>query len=403
MGWALGSATVFAPASRATVGLGVTQIIGWGTTFLMPAVLGRYMQDDLGLPTEAIFLGVTVSYAVGAIIAPRIGHRIDRTGARLIMSLGSIVYALAIGLLAVAQGSVLYFLGWTVMGLASTLALNVPSSIALAQVAGPRARQAIAVLSIIAGFASTAFFPFTGALQAMFGWRGTLLIFAGMHLAICLPIHFLALPRTVPIPATTTTAPTTAGGVPPEQRSRVYMLLNISLAAGSFVYTGFIIHAIEILRAVGHSEAAAVFLASLIGPSQVGIRIFELLFGHRYSFMMSAVIGSVMLPFGLGLMLIDGGNSVVVIVCILAYGISNGLKAVQRATLPLALFGRSEFGHYMGRLAVAQGVMSAASPTVLAFMISRTGAAGTLWLTFTFGMVSLVTMIMLARIAKTVR
>ncbi|MBV8392006.1 MAG: MFS transporter, partial [Alphaproteobacteria bacterium] len=318
MGWALGSATIFAPAGRATLGLGITQIIGWGTTFLMPAVLGRYMQDDLGLPTEAIFLGVTVSYAVGAIIAPRIGRRIDRTGARLIMSVGSLVYAAAIALLAVAQGATLYFLSWVVMGIASTLALNVPSSIALAQVAGPRARQAIAVLSIIAGFASTAFFPFTGALQAMLGWRGTLMVFAGMHLFICLPIHFLALPRTSPAPASTTAAPTGGGGVPASQRSRVYLLLNISLATGSFVYTGFIIHVIELLRAVGHSEAAAVFLASLIGPSQVGIRIFELLFGHRYSFMMSAVIGSAMLPFGLALMLIDGRNSVVVIVCILA-------------------------------------------------------------------------------------
>jgi len=34
------------------------------------------------------------------------------------------------------------------------------------------------------------------------------------------------------------------------------------------------------------------------------------------------------------------------------YGVSNGLKAVQRATLPLALFGRAQFGAYMGRLAL---------------------------------------------------
>ena len=36
------------PAARATAGLGFTQIVGWGTTFLMPAVLGRHIQDVAG-------------------------------------------------------------------------------------------------------------------------------------------------------------------------------------------------------------------------------------------------------------------------------------------------------------------------------------------------------------------
>ena len=39
-----GGVTV-SPAARATAGLGFTQIVGWGTTFLMPSVLGRHIQD----------------------------------------------------------------------------------------------------------------------------------------------------------------------------------------------------------------------------------------------------------------------------------------------------------------------------------------------------------------------
>ena len=38
---------ILSPAVRATTGLCVTQIIGWGTTFLMPSVLGRHMERDL--------------------------------------------------------------------------------------------------------------------------------------------------------------------------------------------------------------------------------------------------------------------------------------------------------------------------------------------------------------------
>ena len=60
---------------------------------------------------------------------------------------------------------------------------------------------------------------------------------------------------------------------------------------------------IEILRGLGHAPASALLLASLIGPAQVGIRLFEMMFGHRYSIMRSAVLGSAMLPVGIGLAL----------------------------------------------------------------------------------------------------
>jgi MFS family permease len=400
---ALGGATIFAPVGRATLGLGVTQIIGWGTTFLMPSVLGRYIQDELGMASELVFAGITVMFGVGALFAPRIGRLMDRTGPRLIMSGGSLVYALSLALLALCQGPVVYFLAWAGMGVASTLALNTPSSIALAQVAGPRARQAIAVLAIIGGFASTVFWPLSGALIVLVGWRGTVLIYAAMHLLVCAPIHFIALPRSAPALPQTTAAPASGGGLPAEERPHAFLLLNITLSFGAFVFTGFIIHIIEILRGLGHPPASALFLASLIGPSQVGIRIIELAFGHRYSFMASAVMGSAMLPLGIGLLLIDGGNSAIAVVCILAYGISNGLKAVQRATLPLALFGRGQFGAYMGRLALPQGILSAAAPTVLAAVLDRFGASGALWLTFIFGAISLVAMILLARRSRAIR
>ncbi|MBS0224108.1 MAG: MFS transporter [Proteobacteria bacterium] len=400
---ALGGATIFAPVGRASLGLGITQIIAWGTTFLMPSVLGRQIQDELGLPSELVFAGITVMFGVGALFAPRIGRLMDHTGARLIMTAGSLLYALSLTILAFCQGPVVYFLAWIGMGAASTLALNTPASIALAQIAGPRARQAIAVLAIIGGFASTIFWPLGGALVALFGWRGTVLTYAAMHLLICTPIHFAALPKTPPPPPNPTAAHAASGGLPTEERPYAFLLLNISLSFGAFVFTGFIVHVIEILRGLGHPPASALFFASLIGPAQVGIRVIELVFGHRYSFMTSAVMGSAMLPFGLCLMLIDGNNAAIVIVCILAYGISNGLKAVQRATLPLALFGRSQFGAYMGRLALPQGILSAISPTVLAAVLDRFGALGALGLTFAFAMISLIAMILLARRSRTIQ
>lgn len=395
------------PAARsthlATVGLGFTQIVGWGTTFLMPAVLGRHMQESLGLASEVIFAGITVMFGIGALAAPRIGRLIDRSGARLIMAAGSVLYAVSLAALAFAQGMASYLLCWAAMGIASTLALSTPSSIALAQIAGPSARRAIAMLAIIGGFASSVFWPLSGALDAAVGWRDTLLIYAAIHLLACAPVHWLVLPRRPPphhLAATTAPAPS---GVPAEARSRAFLLLSLTLASGAFVFTGAMVHMIELMRGLGHGAATAVFLASLIGPSQVMVRIFELLFGHRYSIMNSAVFGSAMLVLGLGAALVAGGNFVMALLCIVSYGIANGLKAVQRATLPLALFGRGQFGAYMGRLALPQGIVSAAAPPLIAAVLSNYGTTSALLVVFAAALLSFVTMILLARLAGNVR
>jgi MFS family permease len=369
----------------------------------MPAVLGRHMQDSLGLASEVVFAGITVMFGVGALLAPQVGRLIDRTGARTLMASGSALYAVSLAALAFSQGLVSYLLCWAAMGVASTLALSTPSSIAIAQVAGPGARRAIAMLAIIGGFASTVFWPLSGALDVAVGWRGTLLVYAAIHLFACLPVHLLVLPRQPPAHHLAAAANPAASGVPSEVRSKVFLLLSVTLSSGAFVFTGAMVHMIELMRGLGHPAASAVLLASLIGPAQVTVRVFELLFGHRYSIMNSAVFGSATLVLGLGVALIDGGTFVVALACIVSYGIANGLKAVQRATLPLALFGRGQFGAYMGRLALPQGIVSASAPPVIAAVLSSYGTAGALWLIFAAALLSLISMILLARLARNIR
>lgn len=398
---------ILSASARATglavVGLGLTQIVGWGTSFMMPSVLGRPIELELGLPSEIVFGGITVMFGMGALAAPRVGRLIDRRGARRIMALGSLFYAVGLAALALSQGLTTYLLGWAVMGVASTLALNTPASVAIAQLAGPGARRAIALLSIIGGFASSVFWPLGGALDTWIGWRGTLLVYAALHLLLCAPLHLLVLPRTPPEPPRATAGATAASGVPDDRRSTAFFLLSVMLASGAFVFTGAIVHMIEIMRGLGHAPATAVFLASMIGPSQVGVRIFELLFGHRYSLMGSAVFGSAMLPLGVAAAMVAGGHWPVALFCIFTYGIANGLKAVQRATLPLALFGRAQLGSHMGRLALPQGILSASAPPILAAAMAAWGAMGALWLILAAGTISLVAMILLARLARSVR
>ncbi len=393
---------IVTPAAKATIGLGLTQIVGWGTTFLMPSVLGRHIERDLGLPSEIVYGGITVMFGVGALFAPRVGRLLDRTGARSVMTVGSIVYALSLAALSFSQGLATYLLCWAAMGIASTLALNTPASIALAQVAGARARQAIAVLAIVGGFASTVFWPVSEALEVFFGWRGVLLIYAAIHLLVCAPVHLLTLPGRVKA-GPQAAAGATAAPAPSDHTRRIFLLLAIAFSCGAFIFTGFIVHAIGVLRGLGHDPASALLLASLIGPAQVAVRLIELVFGHRYAISSSALFAAAVLPLGLGLALLAGGNFAIALLCLVAYGIANGLKAVLRATLPLALFGRAQFGTYLGRLALPQGIVSAAAPPVLAAVMANYGAEGVLGLTFIVATVAFAATVLLVRTSGPVR
>lgn len=393
---------IVTPAAKATIGLCLTQIVGWGTTFLMPSVLGRHFERDLGLPSEIVFGGITVMFGVGALFAPRVGRLLDRTGARSVMAIGSVVYALSLAALSSSQGLASYLLCWAAMGIASTLALNTPASIALAQIAGSRARQAIAVLAIIGGFASTVFWPLSEALEVFVGWRGVLLVYAAIHLLICTPVHLLVLPGR-PIVGPQSAAGPTVAPPPSDKTRRIFLLLAIAFSCGAFIFTGFIVHAIGVLRGLGHDPASALLLASLIGPAQVAVRVVELVFGHRYAISTSTLFAAAVLPLGLGLAFLAGGNFAVALLCLVAYGIANGLKAVLRATLPLALFGRAQFGTYLGRLALPQGIVSAAAPPVLAAVMANYGAEGVLGLTFIVATVALIATVMLVRVSGTIR
>src|SRR5580700_7512600 len=91
------------PLARLIGGLGVGQIVGWGSSFYLPTIFAGDMAHDTGLSEEVIFAGVTVMLLVSATLAPSLGRWLDRGGARAIMTIGSVVLALSLCLIALSS------------------------------------------------------------------------------------------------------------------------------------------------------------------------------------------------------------------------------------------------------------------------------------------------------------
>src|SRR4029434_8716488 len=86
-----------------------------------------------------------------------------------------------------------------ILEVTSVLVLYDAAFAGLSQVAGSKAaRRAITQMTLLGGFASTVFWPLTHYLAEQMDWRSIYLIFALIHLALCLPLHLLVLRKERP-------------------------------------------------------------------------------------------------------------------------------------------------------------------------------------------------------------
>ncbi len=367
------------PVGRATAVLAVTQVTGWGTTFYLPALVGRDMARDLGLGTELVFFGVTLMVAVMAVLSPWLGKRMDRVGAAGTLILGSIVFALALVALGFARGPASYCAAWILIGVGGSLGLSLPGFTALAQVAGRSARRSMSVLMLFTGLASSITWPLTGALDAAVGWRWVCFIYAGVHVLLCLPLHAFVLPRRsasgggdAPVPS--------PSAVTSDGRRFAVLVMAPCFALAGFVGWGLSLHVLEMLELSGLSTAAALTLASSMGLLSTVARVADFMLAQRASPMTSALIACGLVVASFAVMLPAIGSSAAAIVFIALYSFGNGLFAVSRATLPLWVFGSAAYGTFAGRIAFGQNVANAIAPVVLAFVIERHGLGPAMWL-----------------------
>ncbi|MFM7569897.1 MAG: MFS transporter, partial [Betaproteobacteria bacterium] len=81
---------------HAVIALGITQIIGWGTTFYVPAILARPIADDLGLPLLGVLGASSWALLLSGLLSRRIGALIDRHGAASILTSASLLAGCAL-------------------------------------------------------------------------------------------------------------------------------------------------------------------------------------------------------------------------------------------------------------------------------------------------------------------
>ncbi len=364
------------PTVHAVVALSVTQLIGWGATFWLPAVTGPAMASDLGMSLPMIMTGPTVMLIVMAMAAWPLSTIFERYGARPVMVLGSPLGAAGLLVMAFAQGPVSYAVAWIMIGLAGAGMLTTPAQIAVAEIAGEKAREALGLLILAGGLTSTIVWPLTALLQAQWGWRATTLLYAAIMLLVCTLLHWTMLARR---PKEKSAVKTTAEPAVID-RPR-FALLAMSFAANGFVTWGFALTIIIMFEAGGLDHASALAAAAFIGIAQWAGRMVDFIGGRRWSSFVTGLAGAALFPLSFLVLLLSTSFAGAMLFATL-YGIASGITSVARATLPLQIFPAGAYARASSQLAVPLNLSFAAAPPVFAAILTAGGPHTVLWLAF---------------------
>jgi len=348
--------------------LGTSQTLAWASSYYLPAILADPIATSIDVPRTWVFAALSGALLIAAFAGPAVGRVIDRHGGRGVLVLSNVVLAAGLIVLAAANGAVLLFAAWAVLGVGMTLGLYDAGFAALTALYGRDARGPITGITLIAGFASTVSWPLSTFLNDALGWRETLLVWAALNLAIALPLNLLLPVPTRPAHLSHTTDHT-IGWKPYKEM----FLLAFVFAAAWFVTGSMAAHLPGLLERAGATPVQAIAAAALVGPAQVAARLVEFFLLRRSHPLISARLAALLHPIGAAIFAVVGPAAAVTFA--IFYGAGNGLLTIARGTVPLAVFGPHGYGERTGLLGAPARAAQALAPLLFGLLLDAMGAS----------------------------
>ncbi len=336
--------------------MSVDQLVAWGVLYYAYTALSSPLALDLNVSRLHVAAAFSSCLLVAGWVGRLLGPVLDARGTRGALRAGAIFAPLAFASIALIGGFPSLLLAFALLGASHALTLYEPAFRTIADWCPDEATRAQAMLglTIVGGFASAVFLPFTGWLVARYGWRESVLILAGVLMTVLLPARFL-LPLPHRVDPQTPSDPVDAS--PSEGRLATALSLHSLASTGVFVYLMW--HLVE----RGESLATAAAIAGLAGAAQVPGRILFGFLRRRVGYQsFLPLLLSVQAAALLGVAVVPG---VISTTSIFVFGAANGMMTLERTTVLIEWYGRSTLGARQGRLAAATGTARAVSPFVV--------------------------------------
>ena len=361
------------PTAAAIVVLGLVQILSWGGSFYLMAVMATPIIAETGWSQQWVYGALSTGILVSGLLAPRCGQIIARTGGRMLLALSGAVMAAGLLLMGVSHTLPLFLAAWVIIGIGMAMGLYDALFATLGTRYGSQARGAITGITLISGFCTSLVWPGTALLIHLFDWRGACFAIAALLLALVLPACLYALPEkllALKPKAATSAAP--QGEIAPS----LFWLLCAIFTLASVIMTAVSVQLITLLQASGYTLASALAISAILGPCQVASRVVDMAFKRGHP-VWTALFSVALVAAGLLLLAFFPRFALLSMVL---YGAGNGLRAIVRGTLPLAMVKQEAYAVVVGRMARPALIGQALTPLAGGYVYETLGAAATLWL-----------------------
>lgn len=376
---------------KSVIGLGITTTIGYGTLFYSFTIMSMELENYFGWSKSFLFGVFSFGLLLGGFITPYIGKKLDHYGARVIMSIGSLLAFLGLVFLSMVESKLEYILAIIFLEIVSTFVLYEAAFVAFSQIAKEKARLPMAQITLIAGFASTIFWPLITVMLEYISWQEVYVILALFHLCIAFPLHFFTIPKNLGIPKKEVENISESTLVEnKKQKSMIY--IGIALCCIAFPITVVQTHLVGILDSFGIEAVMAVTLGALIGPAQVGARIVEMAFSKKLTPIASAIISSSLLLLSMIALLLIGYSMFLSVLFALFYGAGQGLNYIARGALPLYILGAQNYGKNSGVLNLFVKTVIALAPFSFAYLFDSFGNIISVVILLIFSLISIITL-----------
>lgn len=359
----------------------MTTIISYGTSQYLFGLLVAPISHELGWSNAAIGAAYSGTVLVSGLAGVALGRALDRFGARVLMSLGSVLSGLALLALSRVHTLVAFDLLWAIgLGVGTALTYYPVSFTVVANWFDRRRAAALSLLTFLGALASPIAYPLAGWSIAAFGWRETLVLLGCVQLCIAFPLHALVVRRHPEDLGLHPDGAREAGSWTPESgagfsraaRSASFWLLTGALSLAYFGSTVILLEHVAYLIARGIAPPLAATIVGLLGIAYLPGRWLIAILGARVK--TATLLAAAFVLEGAGVVLLIYSRDVAGAVAYIAlFGIAYGATAPLRAAIVAERFGRHDYGTIFAGQNAIVAIASALGPIVAGRIIDVAG------------------------------
>ena len=343
--------------------LALGQILVWaGLYYVFPALLLQWEQS-LKWSKAELTGAITLAVFMSAVTSPYAGRMIDAGKGPALMTGSSCLGGVCLFAVSLITVQWQFYLAWALIGVTLAGCLYEPCFALVTKCRGARAKQAIILITLIAGFAGAISFPVAHTLAETWGWRVALRVFAGVVIFGATPLLWFGAnwleqkgqQAAVPSPKRRFLSQ-------PFMSSPVFWFLGIGFSLVALLHGVTLHHLLPILADREIHQDVAVVAAAFIGPMQVAGRL-AMMAAERYV-SNHAITISCFLVMGCSILLLIGAGSTPALLVgfVILFGGGYGIVSIIRPVIARDILGQENFGAKSGALALLYLTGTASAP-----------------------------------------